>query len=71
VYECFGDEVFRSAQRKIIQRILKTKGLYDGPIDAIFDKKKRVAIRAFQRQANATETGYLTPNQFRQLIADK
>jgi hypothetical protein len=59
------------AQRKTIQRILKTKDLYDGPIDAIFGKRTRVAIRAFQRQANATETGYLTPNQFRQLIADK
>jgi len=59
------------SQRRSIQRILKTKGLYDGPIDAIFGERTRVAIRAFQKQENATETGYLTPTQFQRLIADK
>jgi Putative peptidoglycan binding domain/Caspase domain len=58
-------------QRRTIQRILKTKGLYDGPIDAFFGEKTRAAIKAFQKQENAAETGYLTPDQFQKLIAVK
>lgn len=55
-------------QRRTIQRILRTKGLYDGPIDAIFGDRTRVAIKAFQKQNGAEETGYLTPNQFQKLV---
>jgi uncharacterized caspase-like protein len=56
-------------QRKTIQRLLKDMGLYDGPIDAIFGERTRVAIRAFQKQNDAAETGYMTPEQFQKLIA--
>ena len=58
-------------QRRIIQRILKSKGYYNGPLDAIFGDGTRAAIRAFQRDEGAAETGYLTPDQFQQLIASR
>ncbi|MFT5509095.1 MAG: hypothetical protein ACI89J_002176 [Hyphomicrobiaceae bacterium] len=58
-------------QRKVIQGILKAKGFYEGPIDAIFGDQTRVAIRDFQRASGASETGYLTPAQFQQLVADR
>ena len=58
-------------QRKIIQRLLKDMGLYEGPIDAIFGEQTREAIRAFQKKSDAPETGYLTPAQFQKLIASK
>ncbi len=58
-------------QRKVIQRILKTKGYYRGPIDAIFGDQTRAAIKAFQRDEVADETGYLTPDQFQQLVASR
>ena len=58
-------------QRKIIQRILKTKGYYQGPIVAIFGVLTRAAIKAFQRDEEADATGYLTPDQFRQLVASR
>lgn len=58
-------------QRKVIQRLLKDMGHYDGPIDAIFGDQTRDAIRAFQKQSAAPETGYLTPTQFQKLIASK
>ena len=58
-------------QRKVIQRLLKEQGLYDGSIDAIFGDLTRVAIRAFQKKSGAPETGYLTPAQFQKLIANK
>ena len=58
-------------QRKVIQRILKTKGFYNGPIDAIFGDMTRTAIRDFQRNSNARETGYLTPEQFQELVASR
>jgi hypothetical protein len=56
-------------QRKTIQGLLKDMGLYDGPIDAIFGERTRVAIRAFQKQNGDAETGYMTPEQFQKLIA--
>jgi hypothetical protein len=59
------------AQRKVIQRILKTKGFYNGPIDAIFGDLTRTAIRDFQRSSDARETGYLTPDQFQELVASR
>lgn len=58
-------------QRRVIQRILKSKGYYQGSIDAIFGEMTRTAIRAFQRDLGATETGYLTPEQFQQLVASR
>ena len=58
-------------QRKVIQRILKKKGYYRGPIDAVFGDQTRAAIKAFQRDERAIETGYLTPDQFQQLVASR
>ncbi|MGI9478051.1 MAG: peptidoglycan-binding protein [Hyphomicrobiaceae bacterium] len=58
-------------QRRVIQRILKSKGYYNGPIDAIFGDQTRAAIRDFQRDGGARETGYLTPDQLQQLVASR
>jgi peptidoglycan hydrolase-like protein with peptidoglycan-binding domain len=59
------------SQRRVIQKLLKEKGLYQGPIDAIFGDRTRSAIRAFQKQSGAEETGYLTPAQFKRLVEKK
>jgi len=56
-------------QRRTIQRILRREGFYKGPIDAIFGDLTRKAIRAFQSKAGAEPTGYLTPDQLKQLVA--
>jgi Putative peptidoglycan binding domain len=56
-------------QRREIQRKLKNLGLYRGPIDAIFGPLTRQAIRDFQAQLGATQTGYLKPKQFERLLA--
>lgn len=54
-------------ERRQIQRALRSRGLYRGYIDAIFGPLTRAAIRQLQRDAQAAETGYLTPQQARQL----
>jgi len=59
------------AQRQTIQRLLSAKGLYDGPIDGIFGERTRLAIKVFQKESGANETGYMTPAQFQKLIASR
>lgn len=58
-------------QRRVIQRILKAQGFYDGPIDAIFGERTRTAIKDFQRSTGSAETGYLTPEQLQELVASR
>ncbi len=56
------------AQRMVIQRRLRKLNLYTGKIDAIFGDDTRAAIKQFQGQENATETGYLPPQQLQRLM---
>ncbi len=56
------------AQRRQIQRELRELDLYSGPIDSIFGPQTREAIKLFQRNNEAEETGYLTPAQFQKLV---
>lgn len=57
------------SQRQTIQRLLRDKGYYDGAIDGIFGDRTRAAIKAFQKDSGAADTGYMTPNQFQKLVA--
>ncbi len=59
------------AQRRVIQRRLQAMGLYTGKLDAVFGERTRAAIKAFQRQQGATETGYLTPDQLQKIVAKR
>lgn len=56
-------------QRRIIQERLRGLSLYTGPIDGIMGPLTREAIMGFQRSRNAAVTGYLTPDQFDELMA--
>jgi hypothetical protein len=55
-------------QRQQIQVRLREMGLYTGAIDAIMGPLTREAIMGFQRSRGATVTGYLTPEQYQELV---
>jgi len=59
------------AQRRGIQRQLKALGLYNGKLDGVFGDLTRQAIKDFQEKLGAETTGYLTPDQFKQLVASR
>ncbi|MGI9426657.1 MAG: peptidoglycan-binding domain-containing protein [Hyphomicrobiaceae bacterium] len=61
----------RRAQRRGIQRQLKALGLYNGTLDGVFGDLTRQAIKDFQEKLGAETTGYLTPDQFKQLVASR
>lgn len=52
-----------------LQRKLRKLGHYQGLIDGIAGKQTRSAITAFQAQRNEKETGFLTPGQLSDLLA--
>lgn len=54
-------------QVRRIQTKLQQMGLYGGPIDAVIGVLTRQAIRDYQRQERAAETGFLTPAQLEAL----
>lgn len=56
-------------QRRVIQQRLTGLSLYTGPIDGIMGPLTREAIMGFQKSRGASVTGYLTPDQFDELIA--
>lgn len=56
------------SKKKQLQRKLKQRGFYKGPIDAIFGVLTRGGIREFQAATGAEVTGYLTPEQIQTLI---
>ncbi len=55
-------------QRQRIQESLRDMSLYTGPIDSIMGPLTREAIMGYQRRRGAKVTGYLTPDQFQELV---
>jgi hypothetical protein len=63
-----AENVFSLNERREVQRRLQSLRLYRGGGDGIFGEQVREAIKTFQKLSGAPETGYLTRNQFQQLV---
>ena len=57
------------ADRRQIQKALTGLGYYQGPVDGIFGRGTRTAIRRFQRGIKAPATGHLTADEATRLVA--
>ncbi|MCI4660626.1 MAG: peptidoglycan-binding protein [Neomegalonema sp.] len=55
-------------QRLLLQRRLRARGYYRGPIDGIMGRLTRDAIETFQEDLGDPGTGYLTPAQMEILL---
>jgi peptidoglycan hydrolase-like protein with peptidoglycan-binding domain len=60
-----------AADRRQIQQALRRLDYYRGPVDGIFGRRTRAAIRRFQRAIDAETTGTLTADQANRLVATK
>jgi peptidoglycan hydrolase-like protein with peptidoglycan-binding domain len=56
------------ANRRQIQEALSGLGYYKGPVDGIFGRGTRTAIRHFQRDIEAAATGLLTADEANRLV---
>ena len=56
------------ANRRQIQEALSGLGYYKGPVDGIFRRGTRTAIRHFQRDIKAAATGHLTADEATRLV---
>jgi hypothetical protein len=63
-----AENVFSLNERREVQRRLQSLRLYRGGGDGIFGEQVKEAIKTFQKLSGAPETGYLTRNQFQQLV---
>jgi peptidoglycan hydrolase-like protein with peptidoglycan-binding domain len=59
------------ANRRQIQEALSGLGYYQGPVDGIFGRGTRTAIRRFQRSIQAPATGHLTADEATRLVAPR
>ena len=62
-----GEPAMGRDEMQEIQRGLQETGHYSGGIDAVFGPGTRNAIRAYQGEIGARQTGYLTPEQIANL----
>ena len=56
-------------QRVSVQKALSNLGFDAGSADGLFGRRTRAAIAAYQRAVGLPETGYLTQDQFYELVA--
>lgn len=56
-------------QRVSVQKTLSDLGFNVGSTDGLFGRRTRSAIAEYQRARNLSETGYLTQDQFYELVA--
>jgi peptidoglycan hydrolase-like protein with peptidoglycan-binding domain len=56
------------ANRRQIQEALSGLGYYKGPVDGIFGRGTRTAIRHFQREIKAAAAGHLTADEANRLV---
>jgi Putative peptidoglycan binding domain len=56
------------ADRRQVQKALQRLNYYKGPIDGIFGPLSRTAIRRFQHNIGAEDTGYLSASEANRLI---
>jgi peptidoglycan hydrolase-like protein with peptidoglycan-binding domain len=59
------------ANRRQIQEALIGLGYYQGPVDGIFGRGTRTAIRSFQRDIKAVATGHLTADEATRLVTPR
>jgi peptidoglycan hydrolase-like protein with peptidoglycan-binding domain len=59
------------ANRRQIQEALSGLGYYKGPVDGIFGRGTRTAIRHFQRDNKAAATGHLTADEANRLVTTR
>jgi peptidoglycan hydrolase-like protein with peptidoglycan-binding domain len=57
--------------RRQIQEALRGLGYYKGPVDGIFGRGTRTAIRHFQRDIKAAATGNLTADEANRLVTTR
>lgn len=57
------------ANRRNVQEALQHRGYYRGPVDGVFGKGTRDAIRRFQSSIGARRTGYLSAAQANRLVS--
>jgi hypothetical protein len=62
------EAVMSEANRRQIQEALNGLGYYKGPVDGIFRRGTRTAIRHFQRDIKAAATGHLTADEATRLV---
>ena len=60
----------KTNQRQI-QEALSGLGYYKGPVDGIFGRRTRTAIRHFQRDIKAAATGHLTADEANRLVTTR
>ena len=58
------------AQRRRVQAALTIRGFDTGSSDGVFGPRTRQMIAAYQRSRNEPQTGYLTADQYSQLIRE-
>jgi peptidoglycan hydrolase-like protein with peptidoglycan-binding domain len=58
-----------AANRRQVQEALHGLGYYDGPVDGIFGRMTRAAIRRFQDSIGDKNTGYLTAAAASRLVS--
>lgn len=51
----------RGEQVKTAQNFLKQKGLYNGPVNGVFDSKMQAAVMKFQKSKGLTPDGMIGP----------
>ena len=56
------------ADRRQIQEALRRLDYYKGPVDGIFGRRTRTAIRRFQQDISANATGHLTADEANRLV---
>jgi len=60
-----------AADRRQVQATLQRLGYDPGPVDAIFGPRTRAAIRRFQQDIGAQQTGSLTGEQVSRLLSNR
>jgi len=58
-----------AVNRRHVQEALHHRGYYHGPVDGIFGRRTRAAIRRFQNSIGAKSTGYLTALEASRLVS--
>jgi peptidoglycan hydrolase-like protein with peptidoglycan-binding domain len=56
------------ANRRQIQEALSSLGYYKGPVDGVFGRRTRSAIRHFQRDIKTAATSHLTADEANRLV---
>jgi peptidoglycan hydrolase-like protein with peptidoglycan-binding domain len=56
------------ANRRQIQEALRHLDYYKGPVDGVFGRLTRAAIRRFQHEIDADTTGHLTAEEANRLV---